>query len=401
VPIPSPLPQMTYSLVLTRYGDLNIYHSSHTPSIQLKWIKETYDTVRISLHQSTGISLTHANVYLLDEAQYIEILSEVVGIDLHPEWTQGVAYRPDTSYDGVVYINKVMSALWTTSTSEKEKHVWRGENVEKTTRKVAAHELTHLALMPYDIPSWLNEGLAKYMETTVLSEELILEEKLRLRYSLRDKALQGSLPLIRQLNSKNWIMTVTNYADLASLYEISTGLIWSTIEIPNFANVNALVTHPPDDTTLEAMVLSVLNGWLTMPMPEEASAMVLCKIATQWFESDKLLDEWNEVIEKNTFDGWNHVSFLEQLDEILETTKRTDPETQVQSLRNTFIEYLTAFRQTVFYLLQGENVLADTSHIKANGHLIEAHSLLQSSADQYLPNPCEGSIGTSYTRLSD
>ena len=194
---------------------------------------------------------------------------------------------------------------------------------------------------------------------------------------------------------------MTNYADLASLYEISTGLIWSTIEIPNFANVNALVTHPPDDTTLEAMVLSVLNGWLTMPMPEEASAVVLCKIAAQWFESDKLMDEWNEIIKKNTFDGWNHVSFLEQLDEILETTKRTDTETQVQSLRNTFIEYLTAFRQTVFYLLQGENVLADTSRIKANGHLIDAHSLLQSNADQYLSNPCEGSIGTSYTRLSD
>jgi len=223
---------MTYSLVLTRYGDLNIYHSSHTPSIQLKWIKETYDTVRISLHQSTGISLTHANVYLLDEAQYIEILSEVVGIDLHPEWTQGVAYRPDTSYDGVVYINKVMSALWTTSTSEKEKHVWRGENVEKTTRKVAAHELTHLALMPYDIPSWLNEGLAQLFEQGQLdSDSLRLDRPdpkalKRLQHDLRGKRPLRLADLLRARQEAFLVMHGPGRTSSSRHYLYSWGVVY-------------------------------------------------------------------------------------------------------------------------------------------------------------------------------
>ena len=348
-----------------------------------------------------GVSLDRATVYLLDEEQYVDILSEVVGIDQHPEWTQGVAYRRGPSYAGVVYINKAVSAIWGTSASEDEKNIWQGENVEKVTRKVAAHELTHLALMPYEVPSWLNEGLAKYMETTVLPEDLILEEKLRLRYSLRNKALGGSLPSIRQLNEKNWIISVANYTDLASLYELSTGIIWSAIEVPGFANAYELVIQPPNDPALEAMVLYVLNGWLTMPMPEEDSAVVLCGVAKQWFESDKLMDEWNEVIERNSFDGWDHASFLRELDAILEAVDSINPNTQAELLRSEFFEYLRAFRKTVFYLLQGDNVLAESMRIKTNGHLETAYSLLQTNADSYLSKPCEGSIGANYVRLSE
>lgn len=398
---PHPSPQIIYSLILTRHGDLHIYHSADTPAIQIKWIHETYDAVQVSLFEVTGINLNKATVYLLGQAEYEEILSEVVGIDVHPEWTQGVAYRPDPSYEGVVYMNKAVGALWGSSTSDKEKNIWRGENVQRTTRKVAAHELTHLALMPYEVPSWLNEGIAKYMENTVLLEELVLEEKLRLRYSLRAKALNGSLPSIQQLNAKNWIIGATNYADLASLYDLSTGIIWSTVEVTDFTNAHDLILQPPSDISLEILVLSVLNEWLAVPLPEETSAVVLCRVAKHWLESDKLMDEWNEVIARNSFDGWDHVSFLEALDSILTAVKRTTPQTQAEPLRTAFLEYLTAFRLTVFYLLQGENSVAEASRIKANGHLATAHTLLESTAELYLPKPCEGSIGIDYTRLSE
>lgn len=386
---------------MTRYGGLNLYHSSDTPAVQIQWIEETYSDVRESLNQIAGIRLDAATVYLLDEAQYIEILSKVIGIQLHPEWTQGVAYRSDPSYEGVVYINKAVGALWSASTSDEAKDIWRGENVENTTRKIAAHELTHLALMPYEVPSWLNEGLAKYMENVVLTSESILKEKLRLRYSLRSKALSGSLPTIEELSAKNWIVGATNYADLASLYELSTGIIWSTIEVTNFANAHDLIVRPPDNTTLGDMVLSVLNEWLAQPLPEENSGVLVCKVARQWFESDELMDEWNAVIEKNSFDGWDHVKFMTELDQVIETTTELDPETQAQPLKSEFLKYLTAFRQTVFHLLQGENSIAEASRIKANGHLASAHALLESTADKFLSKPCEGSIGTDYKSLGE
>jgi hypothetical protein len=400
-PTPSSIHPILYPLVLNRYGDLHVYHSAETPAIQIRWLKETYDSVRISLKNTTGVSLDRATVYLLDEEQYVDILSEIVGIDQHPEWTQGVAYRRDSSSLGVVYINKAVSAIWGASTSEFEKNIWQGQNVESITRKVAAHELTHLALMPYEVPSWLNEGLAKYMENTVLPEDLILKEKLRLRYSLRDKALQSSLPSMSQLNAKNWIIGATNYPRLASLYELSTGIIWSAAEVPGFVSAYELVIQPPSDLALEVMVSSVLNGWLTIPMPEEESAVILCTVAKQWFESDKLMYAWNEIIERNSFDGWDHAGFLQELDAILEVVDSINPETQVESLRSEFFEYLKAFRKTVFYLLQGDNDLAESMRIKTNGHLETAYSLLQTSADSYLSTPCEGSIGTNYSRLSE
>ena len=393
--------KLDYPLALTRYKGLHIYHSNDTAKIQIEWIEETYDTVRESLDQVTGIPLETATLYLLEEDQYLEILAKVIGIHLHPEWTQGVAYRPTPSGEGVVFINKAVGALWSASTTEKAKDIWRGENVETTTRKVAAHELTHLALMPYDVPFWLNEGLAKYMENAILPSESILKEKLKLRYSLRSKALNRSLPTIDQLNAKNWIVGATSYRDLASLYELSTGIIWSTIEVPNFTNAADLIATPPDDATLEDLVLSVLNEWLVHPLPEEAAGVLVCKVARQWFDSDKLRDEWNDVIEKNSFDGWDHPAFMSQLEGIIETVNKLDDQTQAEPLKIEFLRYRTSFHQTVFHLLQGENSIAEASRIKSNGHLMSAHTLLESSADTFLTKSCEASIGTNYQSLSD
>jgi hypothetical protein len=376
-PIPLPTPTPTHAeehdlTTLTR-DELTLYYDPLTPEIQLNWALDSYAKAVELVKVRLGISSPETTMYLLNQDMYTEVYRWS-----HLEWTQGFALGTE------MYVNRAPVKVWDTSVTDKERIQWLGAHVQEITERVTAHELTHAALDSLNLPRWIDEGMAEYIEFLIAPGESTAKQLLQRRYSVRDAINRGLVPTEALLNNTTWL-SADSLQEFRLLYATSALVVQLVADTSGDKGLRELVEASTLGTPLDSFIDNQLRQELFTFLPEELAANVVCGLRTTLQVRDELVSDWNANDDKTNAD---YVSFTDRARQLLESVEALAADTLVEEARLKYGESFSEFITATDYYARGGNKSGYIHLVEHNSLNKDAYQLYMSGWDKYVVVPC-------------
>ncbi|MEE9324593.1 MAG: hypothetical protein V3U90_03450 [Dehalococcoidia bacterium] len=357
-------------------GGLTLYYDPLTSERQLSWILGSYDEALEILSSKFEISSLETTLYLLSGEMYTEVYS-----GSHPEWTQGFAQGTE------IYVNRYAVRVWDVSVTAQERIAWVQEHIQEIMERATAHELTHAALDSWQLPRWVDEGLAEHIESLIAPDESAQKQLLQRRYLVRDALARDAVPTEAQLVLGDWISVAGNDEELFGLlYDISFLIVQRVADTSGDQGLRGLLEAGDLEMPLADFIDTELQQWLLAPLPEEMAAPVLCGLNDMLVVRDQIVSEWNAQINEPNVD---FAYFKERYQQLIDSLDSLPADTIVEDVRLKYIDSYSQWLTAIDAYIQKNYSLGNFHLRKSNNLEDEAFQLFSNAWDEYIVVSCE------------
>lgn len=356
-------------------GGLTLYYDPLTSERQLSWILGSYDEALEILNSKFEISSLETTLYLLSGEMYTEVYS-----GSHPEWTQGFAQGTE------IYVNRYAVRVWDVSVTDRERIAWVQEHIQEIMERATAHELTHAALDTWQLPRWVDEGLAEHIESLIAPDESAQKQLLQRRYLVRDALARDAVPTEAQL-AADWLAVAGNDEELFGLlYDISFLIVQRVADTSGDQGLRGLLEAGGLEMPLADFIDTELQQWLLIPLPGEVAASVLCGLKDVIAMIGQVVSEWNADIPTAAAD---FLPFKEKIQQLIDSIDSLPADTIVEDVRLKYIDTYSQWLTAIDAYIARDYDLGNFHLVKSNNLEDEADQLFSSAGDKYLVVSCE------------
>ena len=365
-----------FDLVTVTSNGLTVYYDpATTAQIQVDWVTETYRNTLEILSSLFGVSSLPTTAYLLSPEGYAEVFGEG-----HSEWTQGFA-RP---WAAEFYLNRAPAVVWDESVSSQNRTSWLRAHVQEITEMTTAHELTHVALERWSLPTWIDEGVAQYVESLIAPEESAQKQFLQQRFRIRDAIWQDVIP-VDKLRSNDWITMADSEEEFGLLYKTSALIAQIIAETSGDEGLRHLVQTQDLEVSLDTFIAVTLEEWVFQMLPEETAAEVLCGLNRALGEMNTITLDWNAIEEKADSD---YSSFEERLREVLVSIQGISSESIVEDARSRYEQSVSEWIDAIDDYVAGRDSRGNDHLSASNSFSNGAYEFFSSAWDKYVVVSC-------------
>ena len=388
-PTPSPTPLATvtptatfaeeHGLSVATNAGLTLYYAPRTTAvIQVEWVLETYQRTLEILGPLFGVTSLATTGYLPRPETYAEKFETHGGS--HPEWTQGFAL----SSVGEFYVNMAPVVMWDESVLERDRVVWLGEHVQEITTTTTAHELTHVALGSSELPRWLDEGVAEYVDALFAPDESVTRQLWQRRYRVRDAIIHDLVP-VEKLLSADWTAAAEDPEKFSLLYKISALIVRFVSDTSGDEGLRALVESKDLGVPVGIFIDVDLREWLSQMLPEETAAQVLCGLNRARSEINQITSDWNANEDIQPSD---YASFKERIQLALDSINGLTPGSIADAARLDYMKSLSDWIAAIDSYVQGDYSRGNDHLNSSNAFNNSAYDFFSSAWDEYVVTSC-------------
>jgi len=356
-------------------GGLTLYYDPLTSESQLSWILGSYDKALEILSSKFEISSLETTLYLLSGEMYTEVYS-----DSHPEWTQGFAQGTE------IYVNRYAVRVWDVSVTAQERIAWVQEHIQEIMERATAHELTHAALDTWQLPRWVDEGLAEHIESLIAPDESAQKQLLQRRYLVRDALARDAVPTGAQL-AADWLAVADDDEELFRLlYDVSALIVQRITDTSGDEGLRRLIETRGLEMPLADFIDTELQQWLLIPLPGEVAASVLCGINSLFDLRNQIVSEWNAQINEPNVD---FAYFKGRYRQLIDSLDSLPADTIVEDVRLAYVDSYSEWITAIDAYIQKNYSLGNFHLRKSNDLKEEADQLFSTAWDEYIVVSCE------------
>ena len=378
-PTPAPKTSPNYAerfdLAIHSSEGLLLHYDPDTPRIQLGWVLDAYDKALKLLIDKLEVSAPDTTMYLLSREVYAQVYS-----GNHPEWTQGFAQGNEA------FINRYPVRVWDASVTKEERTEWAAGHLQEITQRTTVHELTHVALGGRQLPSWINEGMAEYIESFVAPSKSAFRQLLQRRYLIRGAATRGGLPTDAQLAAPDWFSIEASEEELSHMYALSALITQLAADNAGDAGLRRLIETKDMGMPLGEFLESELLPWLQTLLPEEMAATVLCGLNESLGVNNRIVADWNSNENQSRAD---HAEFIERIQHLIDFIDNLAKDTIVEEARLTYVESHAEWIASIEAYMARAFRQADAHVLKSNSLKEDAGRLFSNAWEEYIVAPCE------------
>jgi hypothetical protein len=339
------------------------------------WVIETYRKTLGILDSLFGVTSLPTTAYLLSPERYAEAFGED-----HPEWTQGFA-RP---WAAEFYVNFAPVVVWDESVRAQDRILWLREHVQEITEMTTAHELTHVALERWSLPTWIDEGMAQYVESLVAPEESAKRQFLQERFRVRDSIRRGVVST-GDLRSTDWISAVSSEEEFRFLYSVSAIIVQNIAKTSGDDGLRYLVQTNDLGVSLDTFIAVELRDWLSQKLPEETAAEVLCGLNRALAESNQITGDWIAI---EGITNSQYAVFKTRLQGVLESIRSLSPDSIVERARSMYEKSISEWMAAIDDYVVGR-ASDGNAHLSASDSFSAgAYEVFSSAWDEYVVVSC-------------
>ena len=257
--------------------------------------------------------------------------------------------------------------------------------MQEITETATAHGLTHVALERWSLPTWIDEGVAQYVESLIAPEESAQKRFLQQRIRVRDAISQGLIP-VDKLQATGWDTVASSEQEFGLLYKTSALIVQIIAETSGDEGIRALVQTQDLGVSLDTFIAVTLGDWLSQMLPQETASEVLCGLNQALGDLNTVTTDWNSIEEKTDSD---YDSSEERLRDVLASIQGLSSQSIVEDARSRYERSVSEWIDAIDDYVAGKdsrgNAHLSTSNSFSNG----AYEFFSSAWDEYLVVSCD------------